>query len=92
MGPDDPLISRDVVYELPIYGNFTPLAIAVDSTLTQCASHQPGGVVQAEFVDPTTKLIDQRAYIAYPSANAIVELAPAAIVPGLTTASVGCYR
>ena len=92
MGPDDPLISRDQVYDLAIYGNFSPLAIGVDSTLTQCAAHQPGSVVQAEYENPTTKAIDHRAYIAYPSANAIIEVSPGAVLPGTVASNVGCYR
>lgn len=74
-GKEDPAIQRDSGYRIQIDGHFAPLAAVVDPGLTGIGS---------SLYFPGSPVLDsgrQLAFIAYPSANAIVELEPGQVQP-----------
>jgi hypothetical protein len=70
MGPAAPDIKRDDRYILDTQSNFENYSATIDAQVGTIY-HLPGSV--------TFDFLSQRAYIAYPSANGILEIAPAAM-------------
>jgi hypothetical protein len=79
MGPGDPTIQRDWVYEIVIFSDFDPEYMFLDSSYG-VEFHLPASSVYTGTLpsggDPISRI-----FVAYPSANAIVEINPASFTP-----------
>lgn len=90
----DPQVARGDRYLLQTSGNFTPLTTSIGTSNSQpCTSLLPGAIVHAE---PTVRVsgedkVRPRAYIAYPSDNAVLDLDLATVTRAPAT-NAFCYR
>ncbi|MHB8877811.1 MAG: hypothetical protein ACYC8T_29310, partial [Myxococcaceae bacterium] len=87
MGVADPAVLPGNRYSFQTSSNFRPLVVSISyGTLSQaCTTSLPGSV---EFADVRGLA---RAYIAYPSANGVLELSLDGLPPG-PTANARCYQ
>jgi hypothetical protein len=93
-GAGDPAVARGNRYLILTNSGVAPMTTAIEQNSSQpCSSQLPGSVV---FAGPLVTINDAliarpRAFIAYPSANGVIELDPATAYPGVTGNGV-CHR
>jgi hypothetical protein len=90
MGPGATGIQRDWQYLIVIDSNFAPEFITVDVNIG-IEFHSPGASAYVGALDPTTDI--SRLYVAYPSANAILEFPPQLLFPnGPNARNIAAFR
>ena len=82
-GPGEVAPVRDSRWVLELDNGFLPYIATVDSSVG-CAAHMPG--------TPIVDLVRQRLFVAYPSANGVMEINPSVAGRAALTSGVYCYR
>lgn len=91
MGPGAPDIQRDWQYAMQVDSGFAPEFVAVDVNIVGIEFHSPGA---SAYVGALPDLTDiSRLYVAYPSANAVLEFPLQLIVPNAANArNIAAFR
>ena len=84
MGDGDPNIQRDYRYSLGIGSGYAPEYVIADTASLGIDFHAPGYSAYARALSDGTDV--SRLYVAYPSANAILEFQPQLLTPNLPNA------
>jgi len=84
MGDGDPNIQRDYRYSIGIGSGYAPEYIIADTASLGIDFHAPGYSAYARALSDGTDV--SRLYVAYPSANAILEFQPQLLTPNLPNA------
>lgn len=98
---EDSVASMPRVWRFTVASGFAPYMSYIDtsntySTVAACAVHMPGPIsywlpgAKAPLTD--IERANARLFVAFPSANGVIELVPATVTPGAIASNVVCYR